>query len=70
MARALRTLDPELARRLVVSRQRLADPPPAGPARPEAIMDVATDLASLQLDPIGVVDLGQPLPRVWRDGFA
>jgi hypothetical protein len=62
MARALRTLDPELARRLVVSRQR--------PAGPEAIMDVATDLASLQLDPIGVVDLGQPPPRAWRDGFA
>ncbi|HWD43107.1 MAG TPA: crosslink repair DNA glycosylase YcaQ family protein, partial [Actinomycetota bacterium] len=55
MARALRTLDPELARRLIVSRQRLAGPLPAGPAGPEAIMDVATDLASLQLDPIGVV---------------
>jgi uncharacterized protein len=55
MARALRTLDPELARRLIVSRQRLAGPLPPGPAGPEAIMDVATDLASLQLDPISVV---------------
>jgi uncharacterized protein len=55
MARALRTLDPELARRLIVSRQRLAGPLPAGPVGPEAIMDVATDLASLQLDPISVV---------------
>jgi uncharacterized protein YcaQ len=49
---ALRTLDPELARRLFVSRQRLAGAPPAGP---EGIMAVATDLASLQLDPISVV---------------
>ena len=55
MARALRTLDPELARRLIVSRQRLARPLPAGPVEPEAIMDVASDLASLQLDPISVV---------------
>jgi uncharacterized protein YcaQ len=55
MARALRTLDPELARRLIVSRQRLAGPLPAGPSGPEAILDVATDLASLQLDPISVV---------------
>lgn len=54
MPPALRTLDPTLARRLVVSRQRLAGPPPVGPG-PEAIMEVATDLASLQLDPISVV---------------
>jgi uncharacterized protein YcaQ len=54
MPPALRTLDPALARRLVVSRQRLAGPPPVGPG-PEAIMEVATDLASLQLDPISVV---------------
>ena len=54
MPPALRTLDPTLARRLVVSRQRLAGPPPVRPG-PEAIMEVATDLASLQLDPISVV---------------
>lgn len=54
MPPALRTLDPTLARRLVLSRQRLAGPPPVGPG-PEAIMEVATDLASLQLDPISVV---------------
>ena len=54
MPRALRTLDPGLARRLIVSRQRLACPPPTAPG-PEAIMAVATDLGSLQLDPISVV---------------
>jgi uncharacterized protein len=54
MPPALRTLDPTLVRRLVLSRQRLAGPPPLGPG-PEAIMEVATDLASLQLDPISVV---------------
>ena len=54
MARALRTLDPALARRLAVSRQRLTGPVPAA-AGPEEIMSVAADLGSLQLDPIGVV---------------
>ena len=53
MPPALRTLDPVLARRLVISRQRLAGTPPA--AGPEAIMATVTDLASLQLDPISVV---------------
>jgi uncharacterized protein len=55
MPRVPRTLDPSLARRLSVSRQRLADPSPAARPGPEAIMDVATDLAGLQLDPISVV---------------
>jgi uncharacterized protein len=54
MARALRTLDLGLARRLILSRQRLAGPLPAAPG-PEEIMGVASDLASLQLDPISVV---------------
>jgi uncharacterized protein len=54
MPPALRTLDPALARRLAVSRQRLSGPPPAA-AGPEAILSVATDLAGLQLDPISVV---------------
>jgi uncharacterized protein YcaQ len=54
MARALRTLDLGLARRLTISRQRLAGPIPPAPG-PEEIMGVATDLASLQLDPISVV---------------
>ena len=53
MAPAPRTLDPALARRLAVSRQRLTGPP--APADPEAIMSVATDLGSLQIDPISVV---------------
>ena len=54
MPQALRTLDPGLARRLILSRQRLAGTPPTAPG-PEAIMGVATDLGSLQLDPISVV---------------
>jgi uncharacterized protein len=54
MAPALRTLDPTLARRLFVSRQRLSGHLPAAPG-PEAVMATATDLASLQLDPISVV---------------
>jgi uncharacterized protein len=60
MPRALRTLDPVLARRLILGRQGLAGPLPAAPAPPEghgreAIMATASDLAGLQLDPIGVV---------------
>jgi len=54
MARALRTLDPALVRRLAVSRQRLTGPAPAAPG-PGDIMSVAADLGSLQLDPISVV---------------
>jgi uncharacterized protein YcaQ len=50
----LRTLDPALARRLILSRQRLAGPLPAAPG-PDEVMATVTDLASLQLDPIGVV---------------
>jgi len=53
MAPAPRTLDPALARRLAVSRQRLTGPP--APADPEAIMSVVTDLGGLQIDPISVV---------------
>ena len=53
MAPALRTLDPALARRLAVSRQRLTGPP--APADPEAIMSVVTDLGGLQIDPTSVV---------------
>jgi uncharacterized protein YcaQ len=53
MAPALRTLDPALARRLAVSRQRLTGP--TAPADPEAIMSVVTDLGGLQIDPISVV---------------
>jgi hypothetical protein len=49
----LRTVHPALARRLAVTRQRLADQrPPAGAA---GIMEVAADLGYLQLDPISVV---------------
>ena len=81
MARALRTLDPELARRRILSPQRLAGPRPAAPG-PEELMGVATDLASLQLDPISVVarshqlvlwsragryDLGDLETLLWRD---
>jgi uncharacterized protein len=60
MPRALRTLDPVLARRLILRRQRMAGPLPAAPAGSEgdgreAIMATASDLAGLQLDPISVV---------------
>jgi hypothetical protein len=61
MPRALRTLDPVLARRLMLRRrQRLAGPLPAAPAGSEgdgreAIMATTFDLAGLQLDPISVV---------------
>jgi uncharacterized protein len=54
MPPALRTLDPTLARRLFLSRQRLSGPRPSA-AGPEAVMATAADLASLQLDPISVV---------------
>ena len=53
-AAALRTLDPVLARRLVLSRQRLSGPGPDGDGR-AAIMVTATDLGGIQLDPISVV---------------
>jgi uncharacterized protein YcaQ len=54
MPAALRTLDPVLARRLVLSRQRLAGPPPAATGA-GAVMEVTADLGSLQLDPVNVV---------------
>jgi uncharacterized protein YcaQ len=54
MAPAPRTLDPVLARRLAVGRQRLSGPAPAA-AGAEEIMSVAADLGGFQLDPISVV---------------
>jgi uncharacterized protein len=50
---ALRTVDPTLARRLFITRQRLAGARPAADAA--GIMEVAADLGCLQLDPISVV---------------
>jgi uncharacterized protein YcaQ len=77
---ALRTIDPATVRRLAVTRQRLAGPaPPAGAA---GIMEVASDLGYLQLDPISVVarshqlvlwsrlggyDRGELERLLWRD---
>jgi uncharacterized protein YcaQ len=49
----LRTLSPALARRLAVTRQRLAGPPPAPNAA--GMMDVLHDIRCLQLDPISTV---------------
>jgi uncharacterized protein YcaQ len=49
----MRTLPPELARRLAVTRQRLAGPRP--PADATGILDVARDIGYLQLDPISAV---------------
>jgi len=54
MAPGPRTLDPTLARRLFLSRQRLTGLRPAA-AGPDEVMAAVTDLASLQLDPISVV---------------
>src|ERR1043165_3251866 len=48
-----RILSPTIARRLAVTRQRLAGCCP--PANPEAILEVVRDLGCLQLDPISVV---------------
>ncbi len=47
------TLSPTLARRLAITRQRLAGPRPSPDAT--GIMDVVRDLGCLQLDPINVV---------------
>lgn len=47
------TLSPALARRLAITRQRLAGPRPSATAI--GIMDVMRDLGCLQLDPISVV---------------
>jgi uncharacterized protein YcaQ len=49
----LRVITPTVARRLAISRQRLAGPRPT-PDR-EGIMDVTSDVGCLQLDPISVV---------------
>ena len=67
MAPALRTLDPALARRLAVSRQRLSGPRTAA-AGPEAVMATAADLASLQLDPTSVVARSRRLWALRSDG--
>jgi uncharacterized protein YcaQ len=50
----VRTLTPTLARRLAITRQRLAGPPPPAPDA-GGILDVVRDLGCLQLDPIAVV---------------
>jgi uncharacterized protein len=49
----IRTISPTTARRLAVTRQRLAEPRPAADA--DGIMDVVRDIGCLQLDPISVV---------------
>jgi uncharacterized protein len=50
---AARVISPELARRLAITRQRLAGPRP--PADAAGIYEVARDLGCLQLDPISTV---------------
>jgi uncharacterized protein len=50
---ALRRVTPALARRLFLTRQRLAGQPPAAGAA--GIMEVTADLGCLQLDPVNVV---------------
>jgi uncharacterized protein YcaQ len=48
-----RTITPTTARRLAITRQRLAGPRPA--AGTAGVMEVARDLGALQMDPINVV---------------
>ena len=59
MARALRTLDPTLVRRLAASRQRLS-----GPALAAALQELAAFLGAT------AVDLRQLPPTAWRPAFA
>ncbi|MEO8397461.1 MAG: crosslink repair DNA glycosylase YcaQ family protein, partial [Chloroflexota bacterium] len=54
-----RTISKTSARRLAISRQRLAGDP--APATPEGIMEVVRDLGCLQLDPISAVARSQLL---------
>jgi hypothetical protein len=55
----MRSISPTTARRLAISRQRLAGPvPEAGPA---GMLDVIRDLGCVQLDPINAVDRSQRL---------
>jgi uncharacterized protein YcaQ len=49
----MRIVSPELARRLAITRQRLAEPRPSADAT--GILDVARDIGCLQLDPISAV---------------
>src|SRR5664279_3076638 len=56
---AERTLSKTTARRLAITRQRLAGDP--APATPAGIMDVVHDLGCLQLDPISAVARSQLL---------
>jgi uncharacterized protein YcaQ len=56
------TISPALARRLAITKQRLAGPRPA--PGPEGLLEVARDLGCVQLDPISAVDRSHRL--VWR----
>ncbi len=51
--RPIRTISPTLARRLAITRQRLAGPRPA--ADSGGILETVRDLGCLQLDPISTV---------------
>lgn len=53
MSSSLLTLTPTLARRLAISRQRLAGTLP--PSSPDALLDIVRDLGCLQLDPTSAV---------------
>ena len=56
---ALLTLTPLLARRLAITRQRLAGPRPL--ATPAGVMELMRDLGCIQLDPIQAVERSQYL---------
>src|SRR5262249_11392971 len=62
LAHEVVTVTPTLARRLAITKQRLAGPRPAPGAA--GVLEVARDLGCIQLDPISVVDRSHRL--VWR----
>ncbi len=59
---SLPSITPTLARRLAITKQRLAGPRPA--PGPQGLLEVARDLNCVQLDPISAVDRSHRL--VWR----
>src|SRR5712691_5262376 len=56
------TITPALARRLALTKQRLAGPRPA--PGPDGLLEIARDLGCIQLDPISAVARSHRL--VWR----
>lgn len=53
MSHPVRTITPQIARRLTITRQRLAGT--ETPATPDGILDLILDLNCVQIDPINAV---------------